>query len=696
VIVVGRLVPLRLLPATASTCSSTLLLACAVCVATLFSSGAAIADSSDDRPLEENYFNELPIVLSVTRLRQSQTDTPASVSVLDREFIRATGASDIPGLLRYVPGFQVAYILGTQATATAHGRADEYARDMQVTIDGRSIYDPVFGGVSWRDIKLNLDDIQQIEVVRGPSAPSHGSNAFAGVINITTRHPAQQQGLQVVSSVSTGRNHNQQIRYAGHIGRLDFRINASLSEADGFDTRSDDENTRTLSFRGVFPVDTRNSLEVQLGYGGGPREAGFVGSSARPSEEVYHINHYQQLEWRRQLSVGEELTLRAYHNYQKKDHHFEAEFPAPLGTLAAGYGFTSDRYDLELQHTLQYSDNFRLASGIGGRYERAESVWLFGNDEPSRRQLRTFSNAEWRPREDLVVNAGLMIEAYSGKRTLFSPRIGLNHHLDGSNTLRFSASRAYRLPTLLEDNANVLIYKKDGMVPVDYNFLTQEDLEPEDITAFEIGYLGRFASLNASLDIRLFHERIRNVIPRIKDLGILGPGFIPHPNAPGALSYVNDGEVDINGFEMNLKFRPQPESMIQLGYSLANARGEQLKLILADGTEQFMDLQGSVPQQTFSLLASHRFANGIELSGGFHYVDAMQWLGGGDSVPATKRLDLRLAKHFRLNGSEIDLELVARNVDGDDIEFYNSTDTVPSRINNAESSVMLRVSSSFY
>ena len=68
---------------------------------------------------------------------------------------------------------------------------------MQVTIDGRSIYDPVFGGVSWQDIALDIEDIQRIEVVRGPNAASFGSNSFAGVINIFTEHPAQQQGVEL-------------------------------------------------------------------------------------------------------------------------------------------------------------------------------------------------------------------------------------------------------------------------------------------------------------------------------------------------------------------------------------------------------------------------------------------------------------------------------------------------------------------
>ncbi|MES9847216.1 MAG: Plug domain-containing protein, partial [Candidatus Thiodiazotropha sp.] len=150
------------------------------------------SDSNDDTlAFTESYFyDDLPIVLSASRLSQAQSDTPTAMTVIDKKMIQASAALNLPDLLRLVPGFTVGFFSGTSATVTYHGHADEYARDMQVLIDGRSIYDPLFGGIPWTEIYLSLDEILRIEVIRGPNAAAYGSNSYAGVINIVTEHPA--------------------------------------------------------------------------------------------------------------------------------------------------------------------------------------------------------------------------------------------------------------------------------------------------------------------------------------------------------------------------------------------------------------------------------------------------------------------------------------------------------------------------
>ncbi|MEJ1336611.1 MAG: TonB-dependent receptor plug domain-containing protein, partial [Candidatus Sedimenticola sp. (ex Thyasira tokunagai)] len=126
---------------------------------------ATISHASEDNNFSESlFFGELPVVLSATRLSQPLKDTPASITVIDREMIEASGAVQLVDLLRLVPGFQVAYYTGTKYSATYHGHADQYSRDMQVLINGRSIYDPAFGGVTWGDQELEIDDIDRIEV----------------------------------------------------------------------------------------------------------------------------------------------------------------------------------------------------------------------------------------------------------------------------------------------------------------------------------------------------------------------------------------------------------------------------------------------------------------------------------------------------------------------------------------------------
>ncbi len=133
---------------------------------------------------------DVPQVLTATRLKQSPAEVPGSMTVLDRDLIKASGARDIPELMRLVPGMMVGYLSGNQATVNYHGTNVTEARRLQVLVDGRSVYRPGLATVDWSDIPVAIEDIDRIEVFRGPNAVSYGANALMGVINILTRHPA--------------------------------------------------------------------------------------------------------------------------------------------------------------------------------------------------------------------------------------------------------------------------------------------------------------------------------------------------------------------------------------------------------------------------------------------------------------------------------------------------------------------------
>jgi iron complex outermembrane receptor protein len=148
---------------------------------------------------EDAYFSEFPLVASVSRLPQRLADAPTAVTVVDRDMIKASGARDLNDIFRLVPGFQT-YPNNTEAArVTYHGLGDgDYAPRVQVLIDGRSMYSPLFGGgVNWATLPVAIENIERIEVVRGTNAVSYGSNAFLGVINIITVDPALTRGFYV-------------------------------------------------------------------------------------------------------------------------------------------------------------------------------------------------------------------------------------------------------------------------------------------------------------------------------------------------------------------------------------------------------------------------------------------------------------------------------------------------------------------
>lgn len=150
------------------TCSRLLTL-----LALLFGGKLAAADLFNDP-------SGVPEVLTATRLKQSPAEVPGSISVLDRELIVASGARDIPELMRLVPGMMVGYLSGNQPTVNYHGTSMSGARRLQVLIDGRSVYRPGLASVDWSDLPLALEDVERIEVFRGPNTVSYGANALMG------------------------------------------------------------------------------------------------------------------------------------------------------------------------------------------------------------------------------------------------------------------------------------------------------------------------------------------------------------------------------------------------------------------------------------------------------------------------------------------------------------------------------------
>ena len=150
---------------------------------------------------EDDYIGDVPTVLTVSRLAQSKEDSPSAVTVIDSETIRASGIVDIPELFRLVPGFYVGksagFIFNSNHAVSYHGMASAYPGAMQVLINGRSVYSPLYGGVQWSELPITVDDIDRIEITRGPNAASYGANSFLGVISIITKDALDASGSSV-------------------------------------------------------------------------------------------------------------------------------------------------------------------------------------------------------------------------------------------------------------------------------------------------------------------------------------------------------------------------------------------------------------------------------------------------------------------------------------------------------------------
>jgi len=668
------------------------------------------ATHTTDDLSEEDFLFDMPVVLSATRLAQPLTDVPVAMTVIGRDTIDALGATNIPDVLRLVPGFQVGRVTGSRMTVTYHGISDEFARNMQVLVDGRSVYDAGFGGVNWASFPVQIEDIQRIEVIRGPNAAAFGANAFSATINIITIHPAEQSGTLLKLTTGSLSTKRYLARQAASIKNFDFRLTVMQEQSKGLDSREDDFSTQMVNFRGDFHINAKSELLFEAGYSEGERDDKYEGVSAtdydpyQPDRTINDTQNFQQIRFSRIESVESEWSIQLYHNYQEIDDNYEtlltSEFfsiingtPIPPSFFITNYGWpdqrlkagyhdlNSERYDLELQHSLRLSDSLRFVLGGGARHDSAWSLARFkDNDKVERSQVRTFGNAEWYALDNFVINLGLMAESYEDYQPYYSPRAAVNLHVDEWQTLRLSYSKAIRMPTLVENNSHMRArFQNENTFDVIYQGGGR--LKPEEIESVELGYVGNIPSLGLTLDAKLYRDEIQNFIGQPRIGLCLDEAVCPIvPGEAGAWTFTNVGDATISGYELGISAKPSNKSLLRISYAFAKASGEFIRVFNAPGAEfpyVFTDFASLIPRNTISVLLAHQFPQGFDGSIAYYHLDGFEWFGDGEEVSSYNKIDAKLAYTVNYFGTEGKLSLMLKNIGASYTDFRGSNKVEP-------------------
>ncbi len=619
-------------------------------------------------PSEDDFFASVPKVSSAARLEKSLLEMGMSVTIIDREMIAASPAIEIPDLLRLVPGFQVAHATGSVFAPTYHGAADQWPRRMEVMIDGRSVYLNHNSSVEWAALGLAIEDIERIEVVRGGNAPSFGSNAMTGSINIITRAPFLLKGTYLRGTVGTLETGNVVARWGGDIGEWESSLTAQYRADEGFDKVNDQKRLGDLRFRGDYQATPVDGLSVQLGLTSGEVGADAQDEYFNPFRDRDIRSNYQQLVWNREPLDGSRYRLNLYHHYYHHDDDYAPDisgYPVPPTytsvfppgtTLPLGlYTATSERYDLEFQHNLVPGDGWRLAWGLGGRYDALDSDLLLGDlDQVERWSGRVFGSLEWRPVEDVAVSLDALTEVHEGYGSETSPRIAVNWLATDSRSFRASASRSFRVFTLLERYIDNQMFSSNGvyigtLVTADGH----DDFTPEQLTSYELGYSEQWRDLGLFLDVRLFREELED-----SGVGLQRPG-------EATLWTDSGGGWTTKGFDVQLDYRPTVATRLVGAYSYATGDGRVDNELDASGAVVEYDvIDDTIPRHTFSALLSHQFDPQWAGSLALYYVDDMRWRGEGSEVDDYARLDLKLARNFQAGKSRGQLAFIVHNLTG--------------------------------
>lgn len=611
-----------------------------------------------------HFGDDLPVVLSASRLRQPIAESPAAITLITREMIEASGARSIVDLLHLVPGFQIGHRTRGNPVATYHGIADRYNPRLQLLIDGRPTYVPIYGGIPWSELPITIDEIERIEVTRAPNAATFGPNSFRAVISITTRAPGDRPGSRASLEAGGNRYASGTVSTDGIRGDIQYRLTLQAENDEGYRNLPDTERDRRINARFGWQIDVNDRLGLDVGGVHGGRvelEPVEVPEQFAPYQRT--DNAYLQLVWERARAVDDEWRASyQYGRYEIEDTglYLISEVQLAEGEVVSLPPFEveldrnvrSERHEIEVQRTRSLGTLTRLVFGGALRHDIVGGRYLFGDErDRSVDTRRVFAHAEVRTARSVTLNAGVLVEHTSLSPTLATPRASVLVKVVPNGVARLGWSRGVRSPLLLEEEGLVTLdYRFDEAVVTDVFIVDRGDIDPERIDVLDIGWYQRFPSIGLSVDARLSRQFLK---------GLVGTGRLelPEDTFDGeARAFSNRDDYRYDNAELQLDWRPARHMHFRLGWS--NPFGE-------DG---LLERRRLVPRHTLSVFGSIRLGAETTLSAEYYHTSGWIW----DDVRAVSRLDrldLRVARGFRIGKLGVELALQAELAPGKNVDY---------------------------
>ena len=604
---------------------------------------------------ESDYLADVPTVISVSRIAQTLEDTPGAVTILDRPFIRMTGARDVVDLLRFVPGFQTTSAFETDAPmATYHGRDNDWANRIQVLVDGRSVYSSLLdgsAGIGWQT--LALDDIERIEVLRGSNSATYGARAFLGVVNIISRDVRETQGPAATITQGDNGVSDQGLRIGWSQADASFRLSADSVSDNGLQGAFGKSHTERLNFSSHMALDQGADLDLRAGAVGidAGRGSFLPNQYGNPARMRFMGSQFVQLDWHQALDDTHDLAISASHTENSNKDRFL--YLAPGAYYLATVDFSGDEWidALTLQNTIRLSSTLRTVWGAEVRREQVVSAPQFdGLGGISSNYYRLFGSAEWRLSDRWLLNAGALAESNDLSGNSLSPRLMLNWQLAPGHTFRIGASTAFRPPSAFEKFGRIQYLDANGQNPTGYYTFNNGSVGPEKLFSRELGYNLELPGLHLGGDVRVFNEQITNAIVT-NPIGII-PGVQYQSTA-------NAQDDQITGVEMQANWAPQPDTKVFLTQTWT-----QIHVSASPNEDLVFRAEHGAPRYAFALTLMHDFSSGLHLSLMQQASDEMALMSdsGSHMLYSMQRTDLRLAQDFRLGNKKAMLALVLQNL----------------------------------
>ncbi|MFQ5590057.1 MAG: TonB-dependent receptor plug domain-containing protein [Phycisphaerae bacterium] len=545
---------------------------------------------------------EVPVVVTAARRPQRIDTIPYAVSVITAEDIRRSGARSIPDALRLVPGIDVADLSFGNAAVSSRGFHGFVARQLLVLVDGRQVFDSLFGGTLWGSWPFLLEDIERIEVVRGPGGVTWGANAVSGMINVITKAPADQLGLVLRSSGGSRGTFSKYLSYGLQDGPdRHLRISGEYEASDGFLRGGSFLRSLDDTYKGG-----RFSFRADMDRGSGARLS--ISGGTALVDGAFPPTPLAGLGLRRNSGSQASFLMGTWSRDRGTDDHVELigyinDFHASPGLPAIDYRY--QQFALQFSHTAKLEETQKLTWGIDTRIDLLDSTnadpYMLSKDFVSTAIVGLYIDDEWQlaPKWTLGLGGRIDYESYGGFEP--SARLALSYCLAPGSVLYGAISRAFQMPSAALRFLDIPLV--NGLAHAKGN----RDIEAETMIAYELGYRGRlFDRLDTSLNI-FWHE--------LDDVTTLSPMLGP----PGLIrmDLDNRASASMYGAELDARFRVNAKLTLLGNYTYQRLQWRSLT--------SFHEKDAmSPPQHKFMLAARYNPTDALRLAAHMYYVDAVR------------------------------------------------------------------------
>ncbi len=565
-------------------------------------------------------------VLTVEKRLKKVQNTPSAIYIITNEELKRSGATSIAEALRGVPGIQVSRIDSNLWAISSRGFNERYSNKLLVMIDGRTVYTPIFSGVYWDVQDTVLEDIDRIEVVRGPGSTIWGANAVNGVINVLTKDASKTQGWLLSQIIGNEDRIISTVRYGGKFNEdIYYRVYAKYTKRDGFvdmdgNENTDDWRTERTGFRLDWLPCGNGKLTLQ-----GDLYAGRVHSrevipvfykpysvDSRIKEHVSGANLLTRYNY--SFSSNSSVVLQFYYDSVKRSQRFS------IPDYHEDYRI--DTADLDITHNFTFL-NHHLTWGGGVRFisdHIDNNTHITFDPERDRQYIyNLFAQDEIELIKDvLYFTLGTKVEHNEYTDFEYEPSARLLWHPAPDNTIWASVSRAVRTPSRIEMDGRIdqKVLTTDSLpLPVLVSLISKDGFKSEDLLAYELGY--RTTPLkNLYLDIALFY----NEYDDLRSFEEGQPFFEATPVAHYTVPYYGENKLygESYGGELFLKYKPARNWKLSFSYSYLQMQIHRKK----HGTDSLSEsLEGESPHNQFSIASYYDITPNLEFDAFLYYID---------------------------------------------------------------------------